>query len=883
MNLKTTLSFLFTLTVVLSTVAQEPQPERYKRVKISGNGVEFINRLAEAGVDLVCGAVFDTNSIQLELSEFELQQISNAGFSYDVIIDDLTTFYRERAEANLPIARRNLEIEKRFNRFNKTPRANAFEAVDAQTGVQSVTISNIAQTTNLKQEIDWLQPDNFNLGSMGGAYTNAEIEAILDDMRAKFPNLISIKQNASPTNQLTWEGNTIWTVKISDNPDSDEAEPQSLITGMLHSREAVAQINVIYYMWYLLENYATDPSLKTLVDNAELYFIPVANPDGLARNEVVAAGGGGMQRKNRNPNACSTGFVTRGVDLNRNFGYFYNTGGTSSTPCFDTYRGTGAFSEPETQIFRDFSLTKNFKTAQNHHTSANVMVHPFSGISSNPQAIDELTQFSHDLTEFNRYVFGPVQLILTLASGDSNEWMRGGVNDGTGSTGSGRNTWATTAESGNSNQEGSFWPNPTQIVDISKRAMRMNFVNSYYAGKFAKFHDLTPANITDLSTNIQFGIERLGQTQGNFTLELEPVSSNIVSISAPATQTGMNILEMRNVSANLVLSPSITPRETIQFRVRLRNEDHILYEAILEKTFSPTVFFSDTAEAGNLNNWVTSGGSWVNTNISSFNGSRSYADATTTAYTNNLSKTIRTANTFDFSEKPSLEIQRILVQFYTKWDIERNFDYVSFQGSVDGVNWIDMHGNYTKPAAGNFTNSRHMITKNTASVNFQDAAEFVFDGDRMNKWVMEEFVIDANSNSFLKNATNARFRFLFRTDENNLASGATTAFDGFFFDDFKIVKIDQFTLSNEDFIADQGLKIFPNPFVDEIQINWSELKGESFSADVYDLRGRLVFSRAFETSDAVITLNKNSLASGIYLLKLKSASGLESTQKLVKM
>lgn len=857
------------------------QSELFKRVKINGSGDVFLQKLIDAEIDLTCGAIFKENYVQLELSESELLNLQQIGLNYDVLIEDLTTFYADRATRFLPIAKRNLELSKSIDRENPRPAANAFQATES---IESVSIWNIAQTNNMGQEIDWVTPQNFSLGSMGGAYTVSELGAILDDMRNKFPNLITVKANASPTNQKTWEGRDVWYVKISDNPDIDENEPESLITGMLHSREAVAQINIIFYMWYLLENYNTDPSIKNLVDNGELYFIPVVNPDGLARNETVAPNGGGLQRKNRNPNACATGFVTRGIDLNRNFGYFYNTGGTSSTPCNDTYRGTGPFSEPETQIFRDFSLTHNFRTAQNHHTSANVMVHPFSGITSNPLGIDELTQFSHDITEFNRYVYGPVQQILTLASGDSNEWMRGGVNDATGSTGSGKQTWAVTAESGNSNLEGSFWPNPTQIVDISKRAMRMNFVNSFYAGKFSKFHDLTLSDITTLNPTLQFGIERLGNTPGNFTIELEPVSANIISMTNPPSQTGMASLEMRNVSGSMVLSNSITLGEPIEFIVRLRNEDHIIYEVTMVKFFQPTVLLFDNAEAGNLNNWSTTGGSWVNTNSTSFNGSRSYTDANTLAYGNNLNKSIALLNPVSFTPSNGFENIKFLIQFYSKWDLERNFDFVSLQGSIDGSSWVDLVGNYTKPAAGIFVNDRHTATKSETSQAFQDLAVQVYDGDRMNKWIMEEILIDQNNNSFLMDQPNVRFRFLFRTDSNNVTSGATTSFDGFFFDDFKITKIDQPTLSvDEQLLSDGGLKVFPNPFVDQIQINWGALKDNSFSANLYDLQGRLVFSNEFNSPNAILNLNNSSLSEGIYLLKLKSENGIEQTQKIVKM
>lgn len=868
-------TLLITFLLLINAQAQE----NFKRVKVKGSGEQFLSSLIDTGVDLACGAVFQQDGVILELSESELTLVTSFGLNYDVLIDDMVTFYSDRAKKFLPIARQNLQTEKKFNKLGeRTPLTNGAQASQS---ISNVSIGNIAQRSPQAQETNWQTPANFQLGSMGGAYTVAELGAVLDDMRTKFPNLITVKANASPTNQKTWEGRDVWYVKISDNPDNDENEPESLITGMLHSREAVAQINVIFYMWYLLENYSTDPGIKNLVDNAELYFIPTVNPDGLSRNEAVAPNGGGLQRKNLKAVCDSPTSQSQGVDLNRNFGYFYNTGGTSTNTCNQTYRGTNSFTEPETQIFRDFSLAHNFRTAQNHHTSANVMVHPFSGITSNPQAIDELTKFSHDITEFNRYVFGPVQQILTIASGDSNEWMRGGVNDGTGSTGSGKQTWAVTAESGNTNLEGGFWPNPLQIVDISKRAMRMNFVNSFYAGKFAKLHDLTQSNITSLNPTLLFGIERLGNTPGNFTIELEPISPNIVSLTNPPTQTGMNTLEMRNVSGSMVLSNTITPREEIEFIIRLRNEDHIIYEATMIKYFQPSVLFFDDAESGNLNNWVQSGGSWVNTNGTSFNGNRSFTDASTVAYGNNLAKSIRLANPLSFEPDPNLENTAFSIQFYTKWDLERNFDFVSLQGSLDGNSWTDLVGTYTKPAAGIFVNDRHTSTKSEASQAFQDLAEQVYDGDQMDKWVMEEVIIDQNLNAFLFNQPSVQLRFLFRTDNTNVASGATTSFDGFFFDDFKVIKADQFTLSLDDLVTDsKKVKVFPNPFTDNISINWNTSSG--YSARLIDLQGRVLYENTFTTPQSSLLLDNITLNSGIYLLEITSEEGEKLVKKLIR-
>jgi carboxypeptidase T len=82
-------------------------------------------------------------------------------------------------------------------------------------------------------------------------------------------------------------------VRLSDNPTVDEDEPEVLYTGMHHAREPIGMQLLIFYMYYLLENYDTDPDVQYIVDNFELYFIPILNPDGYAYNIQNDPNGGG--------------------------------------------------------------------------------------------------------------------------------------------------------------------------------------------------------------------------------------------------------------------------------------------------------------------------------------------------------------------------------------------------------------------------------------------------------------------------------------------------------------------------------------------------------------------------------------------------------------
>src|SRR6185295_16579494 len=131
------------------------------------------------------------------------------------------------------------------------------------------------------------------------------------------------------------EGRDLWMVKISDNVGTSENETQVLFDALHHAREPVSMETTLVFMQNLLAGYGTDPEATYIVDNRELYFVPVVNPDGYEYNRQTDPNGGGMWRKNR-----QGGY---GVDLNRNYASFWGLPGASSFRFADDYRGAAPF------------------------------------------------------------------------------------------------------------------------------------------------------------------------------------------------------------------------------------------------------------------------------------------------------------------------------------------------------------------------------------------------------------------------------------------------------------------------------------------------------------------------------------------------------------
>ncbi len=174
-------------------------------------------------------------------------------------------------------------------------------------------------TNAFRKSKEYSISEAFSLGSMVGFCTYTEMLAHLDFMAENYPGLIPPIDAID--GETTGDERPVYRTKISDNPQTNEAEPEVLYTSLLHAREPGSMQQMLFFTYYLLENNDTNEEIETLVDQNEMYFIPRINPDGYLNNESISPDSGGMWRKNRR--LIQTGIY--GVDyytphsLNHNF------------------------------------------------------------------------------------------------------------------------------------------------------------------------------------------------------------------------------------------------------------------------------------------------------------------------------------------------------------------------------------------------------------------------------------------------------------------------------------------------------------------------------------------------------------------------------------
>ncbi|MBU0520363.1 zinc carboxypeptidase, partial [bacterium] len=261
--------------------------------------------------------------------------------------------------------------------------------------------------------------DQSGSDDMGGYHTWSEMVAEITQVHADHPLITTAPFSIGQT----IEGREMHVIKISDNPEIDEDEPEVFFNALTHAREPIGVELCLELIHRLTDDYGSDPYITDLVDTREIFVLPVFNVDGYVYNETINPFGGGMWRKNRRDNGGSFG-----VDLNRNWGYDwgYDNIGSSGVPSSSTYRGTAPFSEPETDNVRQFCNQRNFSVGLNIHSYSNLMMYSWSG--SHNGYVPENTAFetiSTVMYGWNSYTYGPGWMVLYEMNGDANDWMYG--------------------------------------------------------------------------------------------------------------------------------------------------------------------------------------------------------------------------------------------------------------------------------------------------------------------------------------------------------------------------------------------------------------------------------------------------------------------------
>jgi len=724
----------------------------------------------------------------------------------------------------------------------------------------------------------------------------------LMQLQAAYPNLVSVESignswgsayNAQGYSAYQNFDHQLWAVKLSDNVTINEDEPYFYFVGEHHAREPVSLETVMGILNHLLDGYGTDPEITNIVDNSQIWFVPLLNPDG---HKIVINQTNVWWRKNlidnNNNHVIDMGGSDGGpdgTDLNRNYGYEWGYISATDYQEAPTFHGAEPFSELETQAFRTLLESQNFLAGISYHTYGQYVLYPFGYMYDiiSPDAV-ELQALANAMAASIPGVSGsnytPMpSYSLYPVSGSSDDWAYGT-----------KGTFAYTIE-----MAAQFIPPAADVPTIVQNNLsaakllltRMNtkilkgHVTDAFTGlPLAVQIHVTGIDDNPLKTSVYISDETYGSYYrflpvGNYQAKFmrwgyETVELNVSIIDDAPTVFDIALLPCEPIDLSISIVNSMgTPITDVQlyfvdlefapfspaaneqilisnfspgtYRIRLECPG---YE-VLERTLSvvgPNITITLGAATAvtedfetELSAWQTSG-SWGRSNSIFNSGAFSLSDSPSGNYSSNTNSTCKLLQ--------PINLQGVLnanLQFYAKHNINLDGDYCSLMYSTNGTQWRYLD---------------HFVG--------------------ISDWQLHSYSL----NHLL--GCNVYLRF-------KMGSTGSGNADGIYIDDFKV-----FTSSNSVNGEDELMPVpaysltrYPNPFSQSItfDVSASAKSEHPLRLTVYNLKGQLVkelYHDSLAPGNTTIqwdSLDNNgkACASGIYFARLSQDNNILKTIKAI--
>ncbi|XP_012162318.1 uncharacterized protein LOC101461300 isoform X2 [Ceratitis capitata] len=296
---------------------------------------------------------------------------------------------------------------------------------EAAQHVRAANLSRIVLIDNLQNVIETENPSAAEIAlyqnrkghrlTWKAYHRLADIHGFFDTMAKTYPDICSVE-----TIGYSLQKRPLKILKISNgNPGN----PGIWMDGGMHAREWISPATVTFIANQLIEDWEILPEYMR---NVDWYIHAVANPDGYEYTHTTDR----LWRKNMR----SHGRQCPGVDLNRNFGYKWGGKGTSANPCSQTYRGSKAFSEPETFYISKYISNHprdTFQAYLSFHSYGQYILYPWGydyHLTADKMDLDRVArQAGTTITKKSggKYTVGSSATTLYPAAGGSDDWAKG--------------------------------------------------------------------------------------------------------------------------------------------------------------------------------------------------------------------------------------------------------------------------------------------------------------------------------------------------------------------------------------------------------------------------------------------------------------------------
>ncbi len=518
-------------------------------------------------------------------------------------------------------------------------------------------------------------------------YTLTEYTTFLQNTVAQYPNLCQLSQFGTSAG-----GRPLYFLKISDNVNVQENEPEFRFVSSMHGDEVVGYDLCIRLIQLLTTQYTTNARISNIVNNTEIWICPMMNPDGYISHS----------RYNDN-----------GSDLNRNF----------PLPV-GTQHPDGMATQPETAAIMAHGNDHSINMSLNFHGGALVANYPWDYIYPLSPDNNLFIQYALAYASHNSEMYNSSQFDQGITNGAAWYIAEGTLQDWVYAN---NNTMDITVEVSeikwpNSSSLDSYW-NMNQesmltvlefvqkgvyglvtneqgtpleaVIDINTSGTdiktdpqvgdyhRVLLPGTYTLSVYADGYQTATANITVTSNSaIQQNFVLLPTVNTDFSGTVinqtgAPVPNAAIKITAgisvfqAVTDAGgaFNLTSLPAGACNLTISAAGYASFVTDYNLTPENNRQIIV--------LPNPIFSDTFESG-LSNWTVNTPWAVLTQVSN----HVLTDSPSGNYANNLNIEARLTNPVSL-----VNVSNPSLSFDLKYNLENNYDFLTVYASANGSSW----------------------------------------------------------------------------------------------------------------------------------------------------------------------------------------------------
>jgi extracellular matrix protein 14 len=217
----------------------------------------------------------------------------------------------------------------------------------------------------------------------------------------------------------SYEGRDVYAFRVgahSNDGEAKEARKTILITGGLHGREWISTSTVNYLLWSVITSYDREPMITKLLEQFDIVYIPVLNPDGYEYTWQTDR----LWRKSRQQTKMR---FCRGLDLDHAFGYGWDAVRHQTDPCSESYGGDQPFQAVEASLLAKWAKneTENgvkFVSYLDLHSYSQQVLIPYAYTCSvDPPNLENLEELAVGLAKAIRLSSGEPYTVTSACEG----------------------------------------------------------------------------------------------------------------------------------------------------------------------------------------------------------------------------------------------------------------------------------------------------------------------------------------------------------------------------------------------------------------------------------------------------------------------------------